>query len=625
VTAAVPVRARGPVVAIAGNPNCGKTTLFNRLTGLRQKVGNYAGVTVERKEGDFFFPSGMVHLVDLPGVHSLSAQSEEQRIACEVLLGTRPELDALDGVVVVADSTTLEKSLYLVLQILSTGLPSALVLNMADELELRRGKIDVPKLSEMLGVPVVLISATRGTGLAGLRDLLIKWTKRAAAPAPGALAAATHTESAARWRRESKRIADTVLLRAPDEHPWTDRIDGVVMHKVFGPVLFALVVLGVFQAVFSWAQPLMNAVDGVFSRAADLARGAAWLGPTSSFVADGVIAGVGAVVIFLPQILIIFFFLSLLENSGYLARAALVMDKLMDKIGLQGKSFLPLISSYACAIPGIMATRTIENKRDRLATMFVAPFMTCSARLPVYSLFIAAFVPNRPVLGSFLGLRAFTLLALYAAGFAAALFTTRILKSTILSSDPVPFILDVPPYRWPQWKGVVLLLWDRSKAFLKRAGTVILFVNIVMWALASYPKGPNGERNIETSVAGRLGHIIEPVIRPLGFNWKIGIGLISAQAAREVMVSTLATIYSVDETKDASSLQKDLQQDMTPVKAVSLLIFFAFAMQCTSTLAIVRRETGSWKIPALMFVYMNSLAYAASFLIYQGGRLLGLP
>ncbi len=615
-----------PVLAIAGNPNCGKTTLFNRLTGLRQKVGNYAGVTVERKEGEFFHPQGTAHLIDLPGIHSLAAQSEEQRVACEVLLGSRPESSALDGVVVVVDSTTLEKSLYLVLQIQAAGLPAALVLNMADELSLRGGEIDVPLLSATLGIPVLLISATRGTGLPALFQLLINWPKRATATAAAPQTATLDSTRATQLRDEAKRIAKVALVKAPKEHPWTDRIDQVVMHRVWGPVLFLIVVIAVFQSIFSWAQPLMNGVDALFTHAADAVRHMEFLGPLAAFLADGVIAGVGAVVVFLPQILIVFFFLALLENSGYLARAALVMDKLMNKIGLQGKSFLPLISSYACAIPGIMATRTIENKRDRLATLFVAPFMTCSARLPVYSLFISAFVPERAVIGHFFGLRAIVLLSLYAAGFGAALFTTKILKSTILfTKDPIPFILEIPPYRMPQWKSVVLLLWDRSKIFLKRAGTVILLVNIIMWGLSSFPKTGAGESDIRTSYAGRMGKLIEPFIQPLGFDWKIGIGLISAQAAREVMVSTLATIYRVDtESKDSESLQKDLQADMTPLKALSLLMFFALAMQCTSTLAVVRRETGGWKIPILMFLYMNGLAYAASLTIYQGGRLFGL-
>lgn len=612
-----------PVLAIAGNPNSGKTTLFNKLTGLRQKVGNYSGVTVERKEGEFEHSAGSVHLIDLPGVHSLSPQSEEQRIACDVLLSSRPELPAIDGVIVVIDSTSLEKSLYLALQVLRSGLPAAIVLNMADELSLRGGEIDSAVLSQMLGVPVLLISATQGVGLEALRKLLANW------PTPGNTRSAikkpaTEVSEAMSIRAEAKRLARAATIKMPKESPWTDKIDRIVMDRLWGSLIFGGVVLAVFQSIFAGARPLMSGIDFLFSRLGDFVRQSSVLGSASSFVADGVIAGVGSVVVFLPQILIVFFFLALLEYSGYLARAALVMDKVMNKIGLQGKSFLPLISSYACAIPGIMATRTIENRRDRLATLFVAPFMTCSARLPVYALFISAFVPDRPLIGNLFGLRAMVLLSLYAVGFAAAMLTTRILKSTILVSDPLPFLIEIPPYRMPQWKSVFLLLWDRSKIFLRRAGTVILLANVFMWVLVSFPKS-TPEATIQTSYAGRLGTILEPALKPIGFNWKIGIGLISSQIARELMVSTLATVYRVDSTRsDSHSLQESLQRDMTPLKAFSLLVFFALALQCTSTLAVVRRETGGWKIPIIMFIYMNGLAYLASLLIIQGGRLFGL-
>jgi ferrous iron transport protein B len=367
----------------------------------------------------------------------------------------------------------------------------------------------------------------------------------------------------------------------------------------------------------------MNVLDQGFTALAGLIKTGHSENLFASFLADGVVAGVGSVVTFLPQILIVFFFLSILENSGYLARAALIMDKVMSRIGLQGKSFLPLISSYACAVPGIMATRTMENKRDRLATIFIAPFMTCSARLPVYALFISAFVPDLPVLGRFLGLRAVTLLGLYALGFLAALATAFGLKSSILRSDKTPFFMELPPYRIPAPKTVALMLWDRSKVFLQQAGTVILAVSMVMWFMTSFPRN-HGQADLQSSFAGRLGTLVEPVIRPLGFNWKIGVGLISAQVARDVIISTLATTYRVSsQGKDTLSLRQGLRQDMSPLAAVSLMVFFALAMQCTSTLAVVRRETGGWKIPVCMFLYMNALAYLASFVVYQGGRFLG--
>lgn len=611
-------------LAIVGNPNCGKTTLFNVLTGLRQKVGNYPGVTVERKEGIFLHAGESTCLVDLPGIYSLSPQSEEQRIACEALAGSHKDFPALDGVIVVIDSTSFEKSLYLTLQIIETGFPAVVVLNMQDELALRGGSIDSARLSSLLKVPVLSISAVQGTGLEELKRIISEWPELKEGSTTRSIVPLPILEEAVRRRKEAKRITQTVLKHALKPHPWSDRIDRYVMHKVWGPLIFVLIVATVFQSIFSWAEPLMNGVDAIFSSLATMVRQSTWAGALAPFLADGVIAGVGSVLVFLPQILIVFAFIAVLENTGYLARAALVMDKLMRKMGLQGKSFLPLISSYACAIPGIMATRTIESKRDRLATLFVAPFMTCSARLPVYALLISAFVPDRPILGNFFGWRAMTLLGLYLVGFMAAMLTALVLKSSILRSEPLPFVLEIPPYRWPQWRSVYLLLWERSKSFLEQAGTIILFVSVLMWFLVSFPK-TNGEADVQNSYAGRLGHLIEPAIKPLGFDWKIGVGLISAQAAREVMVSTLATIERVDaDDNNPAPLREALQKDMTPLKAFSLMIFFALAMQCTSTLAVVKRETGSWKIPTYMFLYMNAVAYLASLAVYQGGKLFGL-
>lgn len=614
---------RIPVVAVAGNPNSGKTTLFNLLTGLRQKVGNYPGVTVERKEGLFVQGNRSTQLIDLPGIYSLSPQSEEQRAACEVLYGGAPDEPDLDGVIVIADSTSLEKSLYLTLQVLEAGHRTVLILNMEDELAARGGSIDVRLLSTLLNIPVFSISATRGTGLDAVRKALIEWPLEDHSQERARMIPLPILDQAITRRRESKKIAANVTRRAVRPHPWTDRIDRYVLHPFWGAIIFMAVVVVVFQSIFAWAQPLMNGIDALISQLAAGVRALPLPDPLAPFLADGVIAGVGSVLVFLPQILIVFAFLSVLENTGYLSRAALVMDKLMQRGGLQGKSFLPLISSYACAIPGIMATRTIDSTRDRLATIFVAPFMTCSARLPVYALLISAFVPDRAILPGFLGWRAFTLFGLYAVGFVAALLTSLVLKSSILKSDPMPFIIEIPPYRLPQWKSIGLHLWDRARAFLTQAGTVILLVSVVMWALISFPNhGPN--HNIEESFAGRFGHVIEPVIKPLGFDWKIGVGLLSAQVAREVMVSTLATIERVQSKEsDPAPLRNALQKSMTPLKAFSLMIFFALAMQCTSTLAVVRRETGSWKIPAVMFVYMNILAYLTSLVIYQGGKLLG--
>lgn len=613
-------------LAIAGNPNSGKSTLFNRLTGLRQKVGNYAGVTVERKEGEYFASGSRVRMLDLPGTYALTPQTEDQRIAAEVILSRHPEVPPLDGVLVVMDSTCLEKSLFLVLQILDTGIPMALVLNMADELALRGAVIDAAHLSRLLEVPVVPLSATLGTGLDQLKEIIRHWTERPPRHAvrPPMLPLPTIEEAVER-RRQAKQLARAVIKKDVMAHPWSDKVDRWVMHRFGGPVIFAAVVLLVFQSIFAGAKPVMDLLDRGFTALSAIIRAGLGRNLMSSFLADGLVAGVGSVVTFLPQILIVFFFLAVLENSGYLARAALIMDKVMSKIGLQGKSFLPLISSYACAVPGIMATRTIENKRDRLATIFVAPFMTCSARLPAYALLISAFVPDRPVLGKLLGLRAATLLGLYVVGFVAALATARALKSSVLKSDKTPFFMELPPYRVPMAKTVSFLLWDRCRVFLRKAGTIILAVSVVMWVLLSFPR-KGGELDIRSSFAGRFGVLIEPVIKPLGFNWKIGVGLVSAQVARETIVSTLATTYRVDSKgENTQSLQQALRQDMTPLVAVSLMIFFALAMQCTSTLIITRRETGSWKIPAAMFLYMNALAYLVSLIVYQGGRWLGWP
>jgi len=613
---------RSLVLAIGGNPNSGKTTLFNRLTGLRQKVANYAGATVEKKQGTFHTARSTVELIDLPGTYGLTPKSEEERIAAEVILGMNTEVPRPQGVICVVDSTVLEKGLYLVLQTIDTGLPVLVVLNMADELELRGAEIDEQALARVLGVPVLSISATRGTNLERLRALIDEWPERSPQMLCRLPVVPTLQEAAER-RARARNITRLVYKKPVKPHPWSDKVDAIVMHRVWGPLLFAAVVLVVFQAIFSWAQPFMNAIDFAFTALANIVRHTIPDGFWNHFLADGVITGVGAVVVFLPQILTVFFFIAVLENSGYLPRAATVMDRLLSAVGLQGKSFLPLISSYACAIPGIMATRTIENRRDRLATIFVAPFMTCSARLPVYALLISAFIVDRPVIGHFFRLPALVLLGLYAAGFCAALLTALLLKSSVLKSKGTPFFLEMPPYRIPSIKSILLLMWDRSKIFLRQAGTIILLVNVILWFFVSYPK-KNGHTDVYNSYAGHIGRWMEPAIRPLGFNWKVGVGLISAQAAREVMISTLSTIYRVQENgRDEGRLQKALKSDMSVLSAVSLMIFFAFAMQCTSTLAVVRRETGHWKIPLLMFIYMNVVAYSASFTVYQVGRLLG--
>lgn len=609
-------------VALAGNPNCGKTTLFNVLTGLRQKVGNYPGITVEKKVGTALLGDAAVTLVDLPGTYSLSPRTEDARVAAQVLSGASPFAPPLDAVLCVVDGNTLERSLPLVLQIRALHHPMALLINMADELEKIGTVIDIKELGRRLEIPVFFISARTRAGVADVKHWLNERAKGGIPSPTVASLLQPKPLSTEELRRESKLLAAAVVRTSRSIHAFSARIDKVVMHKVAGPLLFAGVVLVVFQSIFSWAGPLMDGVDGLFGRLGEWAGGHIPPGFFNSLVVDGIIAGVGGVVIFLPQILIVFFFISLMENSGYLARAAIVMDRFFSKIGLQGKSFLPFISSYACAIPGIMAARTIESRRERLATIFVAPFMTCSARLPVYALLIGAFVPPVSVVKGLIGLQALALLSLYAVGFVAAVLTAWAFNSTVMKTEKTPFHMEVPPYRWPSFRGTLLLLWDRSKVFLRQAGSVILLVNIALWFLASYPKS-DGPEPVKASYAGQLGVLIEPLIKPLGFNWKIGVGLIGSQAAREVIVSSLSTIYSIESEENNTGLKAALRQDITPLAAMSLLVFFALAMQCMATTAVVRRETGGWKIPVIQFFYMNALAYLAALVVFQGGRLLG--
>ncbi len=595
------------LVALIGPPNSGKTTLFNRLTGLRQKVANFPGVTVEHHIGRAHLPGRHnVDIIDLPGIYSLNPRSEDEQVTYDVLHGRMPGLRRPDGVILILDSTSLQRHLPLAAAVLTLRLPTLVVLNMADELRERGGAVDTEALANQLGAPVVLVSAATGEGVRSVAQFL---TGGIAVPRPVELPVIQDVPACRQWAREVSRSA---RYTHPAPPVWTQRLDGVFLHPLWGPLVFAVVVAAVFQSIFTWARPLMDAVQ-----AAVTASGA-WMGAAlpegwlRSLVVDGVWSGVGAVVVFLPQILLLFLFIAVLEDSGYLARAALIADRTMARVGLQGKSFIPLLSAYACAVPAIMATRTIENRRDRIATILIAPFMTCSARLPVYTLIIAAFIPERPFLGPFLGSRAAALLGLYLLGFLAAIATAKVLKSSILRSERAPFVLELPPYRMPTLTSIGLRLLDRALAFLKRAGTVIMAVSFLLWILASVPTTDGQPPPIEQSLAGTLGRAIEPVIAPLGFNWKIGIGLITSLAAREVIVGTLGTIYGMDPDHNSAGLQQALQKELTFGGAVALLVFFAFAMQCMSTLAVVRRETGSWKWPAIQFAYMGTLAYVSA-------------
>ncbi len=595
-------------VAIVGPPNSGKSTLFNKLTGLRQKVANFPGVTVEQRTGRIRLAHNReIELIDLPGVYSLDPRSEDERVTHDVLTGCMPGVPRPDAVILILDSTNLSRHLLLAAPVLSLGLPTLVVLNMADALREGGGDLDTSALAARLGAPVILASAAKGEGLGPIQEFL---NRQFAVPHPVQLPVIQDIPECRAW---ASRIGAEAAYRPPAPPVWTRRLDAVFLHPVLGPVVFVLVVLAVFQTIFAGAQPLMDAVEAAIARSgAEVAR-LIPASPVRDLIVEGVWGGVGSVIVFLPQILLLFLFIGILEDSGYLARAALIADRTMAKVGLQGKSFIPLLSAYACAVPAIMATRTIENKRDRIATILIAPFMTCSARLPVYTLFIAAFIPDGPFLGPFVGRRTAAMIGLYVLGFLAAFATARLLKSSILKSERTPFVLELPPYRRPTLRSLGLRLYDRSRIFLRRAGTVILTAVVVLWILAHVPLVDGQAPPIEHSAAGTLGRTIEPLIQPLGFNWKIGIGLISSLAARETIVGTLGTIYGIEGDESAPGLHAALQRDLSPGGAVALLVFFAFAMQCMSTIAVVRRETGGWKWPVLQFVYMGSLAYAGAY------------
>jgi ferrous iron transport protein B len=599
-------------VVLVGPPNSGKSTLFNRLTGLRQKVANYPGVTVEQRVGRLSgIGRGDVTVIDLPGIYSLASYSEDARVAVDVLHGEMPGTPAPDAVLLVLDSLHFSRQLMLAAPVLALGLPTLILLNMTDLMETRGGEVDTLKLAEELGAPVAKISATRGTGLDAIRNFIgirSELTPPLQLPVMG---------NAASYRQWATGVSTRTNYKAPLSSDSSRKLDKVLLHRIWGPLTFVVVVFALFQAVFSLGQPLSDGFQRVLDTVG-LSVGAllpnGWL---QSLLIDGVWKGVSSVLVFLPQILLLFLFIGVLEDSGYLARAALIADRVMRAIGLNGKAFIPLLSAYACAVPAIMATRTIENKRDRLATILVTPFMTCSARLPIYMLMIAAFVPNRPVLGNLFGLRACVMLGLYLLGFLAALFTAWMLKSSILKTTATPFILELPQYRIPTLRSLALRLLDRSKVFLRQAGTVILAVTLVLWLFSHIPVHGGSFPQLADSFVGRLGQFIEPVIRPLGFNWKIGIGLLTSVLAREVIVGTLGTLYGTDPATQSLTLQAALRHDMHIGGAIALVVYFALAMQCTSTLAVVRRETNSWKWPAVQFIYMTVFAYVAALVTNQ--------
>ena len=714
------------LVAILGNPNSGKSTLFNRLTGMRAKVGNYAGVTVEKKVGRCTLPSGgRVDVLDLPGTYSLHPGSPDEMIVRDVLFGLSSDTPSPDLVVFVVDATQLERQLFLALQLISVGRPVVLALNMIDAARAEGIVIDEVALEHRLGVPVVSISAAKGIGIGNLRRLMERDVAPSARsfrvrPAPvqrvldslsarlprrGLLSPTGHADLAAAillddgeddaiarfvppdvqddlrvlrlrldqswpgWRSDDARgvyeaiddIMGVAVSRQGEgrEARTRERIDRVLTHRIFGPLIFVLLMGAIFQSVFEWAAPAMDLIDSTVSSFGGFVGARLPDGPLRSLIVDGVIAGVGATLIFIPQIAVLFFFLSVMEGSGYMARAAFIMDRVMARVGLSGRAFIPLLSSFACAIPGIMATRTIDNRRDRITTMMIAPFMSCSARLPVYAVLIGAFIPRTRI--AFLTLPGITLFSMYFLGIVAAIVVAGVLKRTALRGGKPLYVMELPPYRMPAWRTVLLTVRERSVLFLQKAGTVILAVSVVLWFLASYPgAGEQGAEleqrvavaelagdaagadelrndlaglNLRESFAGRGGRLLEPVIEPLGFDWRIGIALITSFAAREVMVSTMATVFNLGESEEGMHTLREKLRAATDetgaraysaLTAVSLMVFFVLACQCMSTVAVVRRETNSWRWPLFMMIMMNVLAWGASFVVYQGGRFMGL-
>ncbi len=619
-----------PLVALVGPPNSGKTTLFNQLTGLRQKVANYPGVTVEKHVGKVELTDGReLDLVDLPGVHGFSARTLDERVTRDVLEGKLEGMRAPDALVLIVDSTRLENQLMLVEPVLELEIPTLLVLNMSDELEERGGVVDDEALARRLGVEIVRTSARTGAGVPHVLDYLTTvkagdpeapYKERTLSNVPRSVSLPV-VDAFAQRRRLVRDIVDEAGFVPPGPSKLNERLDSIFLHKLAGPLIFLAVVILVFQSIFTWAVPLMDGIEWMIETSGT------WLLATlpdtwfRSLLVDGVWAGVGSVIVFLPQILILFLFLGILEDSGYMARAAVIADRSMYRVGLQGRAFLPLLSGYACAVPAILAARTIDDERDRMATIFVTPFMTCSARLPVYALLIAAFIPDEPLLGPFMGLRAGVLLGLYGLGIVAAVGTAFLLKRTLLKARPTSFLMELPPYRIPSPRTLALRLLDRSKIFLKRAGRIIFTVTVVLWALTQFPRTEVGAPEIEQSALGQIGQLIEPAIAPLGFDWRVGVGLVTSLAAREVIVGTLGTIYGV-ETADEGSLEliEVLQRDISFASAIGLLVFFAFALQCMSTVAVMKRESGGWKWPILQFAYMLFLGYMGAFVAF---RILG--
>ncbi|MYM69754.1 ferrous iron transporter B [Pseudoduganella sp. FT55W] len=615
-----PAVSRTPMMALLGNPNCGKTALFNRLTGARQKVANYAGVTIERKEGAFTTSGGNgFRVLDLPGAYSLTAHTPDEEITRDVVAGLRKGEPAPDVVVCVVNATNLRLNLRLVLEIKRLGLPMILALNMVDVAKKRGITIDADRLSQELGMPVVETVAVQAGGEKSLlRALDMMWPLPVSQPHALSAIDAVGVEAT---QREVRRILDLVVSNpASGEDRLSEKVDDIVLHPVLGPIILAVLMFLVFQAVFSWANVPMDMIKAGVDGVGELIKGAMADGILRSLLVEGILGGAGSVLVFLPQILILFFFILVLEDCGYLPRAAFLLDRLMGGVGLSGRAFIPLLSSFACAIPGVMAARTIQNPRDRLVTIMIAPLMTCSARLPVYALIIAAFIPEREVYG-FLSLQGLVLFALYFAGIFSAMAVAYFFKRALGANQQQPLMLELPAYHWPHMQNLALGLWERCKIFLSRVGTIILTLMILLWFLSSFPGAPEGATHppIYYSLAGILGRGLEYIFAPIGFNWQICIALVPGLAAREVAVGALGTVYALSQSGDelAQSLEPIIAASWTLPTALSLLAWYVFAPQCMSTLSVVRRETGGTRYALLMAGYMFALAYIASFLTYR--------
>jgi ferrous iron transport protein B len=602
--------------ALVGNPNCGKTALFNMLTGKRQKVANYPGVTVESKRGRLVSPEGRkMVVVDLPGTYSLRGRSPDEAVTRNAILGQLADERGADLIVCVADATNLRLSLRLALELKTTGIPVVLSLNMVDIAKARGITIDMARLSEKIGMPVIPTIAVEKDGTQALLAALDAFAEKH----HDSLQPSWHEQSADEVRASHRFINDVIaecVTIPPNADLWTRRIDNVLLHPFWGLLVLLLVLFLIFQAVFSWSTPAMDAIKDGFDFAGDWVKTHLPEGMLSSLLADGVIAGVGSVIVFLPQILVLFFFIILLEDFGYMARAAFLMDRIIGGVGLHGRSFIPLLSSFACAIPGIMATRVIDNRRQRLATILIAPLMTCSARIPVYTLIIAAFIPNTLLYG-FINLQGVVMFGLYAVGIVSAFLVAWVFRLFVWSGKSEPFIMELPSYKRPSLRSVGMNVVQRGFVFLQRAGTTILSMMVLIWFLASVPGAPEGATDpaINYSFAGMIGHALHPLLAPIGFNWQIAVALIPGMAAREVAVGALATVYALG--NDESSLGSTIAVNWSLGTALALLAWYVFAPQCASTLSVVRRETNSWKWPVAMFAYLTALAYVAAFVTFH--------